>query len=78
MSHMGRYGTIDYSRWAKASFLSGVALLLLGAAGEFALVETGRSVPEWVHTLLVDVEMLGVLVALVLPIVFAIVLPLTE
>ena len=78
MSHMGRYGAIDYSRWAKVSFLAGVALLLAGAAGEFVIVETQQTVPAWVHSLLVDVEIVGVLIALVLPIVFAIVLPLTE
>jgi uncharacterized membrane protein YvlD (DUF360 family) len=78
MSHSSRYGAADYSTWAKTSFLTGVALLLFGAAGEFALVETQRDVPGWVHTLLVDAEILGVLVASVLPIVFVIVLPLTE
>lgn len=78
MSHMGRYGSIDYSRWAKGSFLAGVALLLIGAAGEFVIVETQQTVPGWIHSLLVDVEIIGVLIALVLPIVFAIVLPLTE
>ncbi|MCQ4333612.1 hypothetical protein KM295_09010 [Natronomonas sp. F2-12] len=78
MSHRSRYGTVDYSKCAKVSFVSGVALLLLGAAGEFVLVEIQWNVPGWVHTLLVDVEIVGVLVALVLPIVFAIVLPLTE
>ncbi|WP_255479205.1 hypothetical protein [Natronomonas sp. LN261] len=78
MSHMGRYGNVDYARWAKASFISGAGLLLVGAAAEFVLVETQRDVPAWTHTLLVDAEILGVLIALVLPIVFGIVLPLTE
>lgn len=78
MSHTSRYGNVDYSRWAKGSFLAGVALLLLGAGAEFALREIQLEVPTWVHTVLVDVEILGVLVALVLPIFFVIVLPLTE
>jgi hypothetical protein len=60
------------------SFLAGVALLLAGAAGEFAIAETQQNVPGWVNSLLVDLEILGVLIALMLPIVFAIVLPLTE
>lgn len=78
MSHTGQYGNIDYSRWARNSFLFGVGLLLTGAAAEFVLVETRWNVPDWVHTLLVDLEAIGVLIALLLPIVFAIVLPLTE
>lgn len=78
MSHTSRYGNVDYSKWAKTSFLMGAALLLLGAAGEFALRTAQLTAPEWVHTLLVDVEIFGVLVALLLPIAFGIVLPLTE
>jgi len=78
MSHMSRYGSVDYARWAKASFISGVGLLLVGAAAESILVETQRAVPTWSHTLFVDAEILGVLIALILPIVFGIVLPLTE
>ena len=78
MSHTGRYGNVDYSRWAKGSFLAGAALLVLGAAAEFVLRTAQLTVPKWVHALLVDVEIVGVLVALLLPIVFGIVLPLTE
>lgn len=56
MSHTGRYVSIDYSGWAKVSFLTGIALLLAGAAGEFAIAETQQLAPAWVHSLLVDAD----------------------
>ncbi|MDQ2055359.1 MULTISPECIES: hypothetical protein [Halobellus] len=74
----GRYGNLDYPTLTKRSFLLGIGLFAVGALGEFAIATTGAAVPAWEHTLLVDAEFLGVLLALLSPFVFGILLPLTE
>ena len=74
----GRYGDIDYPTLTKRSFLLGIGLFALGALGEFAIAATGTPVPAWEHTLLVDAEWVGVIIALLSPFVFGIILPLTE
>lgn len=78
MAYTGRYGDIDYGRWAKGSILFGAALFLAGGLGEFTISVAAAEVPGWTHALLLDLEILGVLVALLLPLLFGIVLPLTE
>lgn len=75
---MGRYGNLDYARLTKLGFLLGVAFLLVGAGGEWAIHTAGLGVPAWTDTFFFDLEVLGVVVALFTPIVFGIVLPLTE
>ena len=74
----GRYGDLDYSTLTKRSFLFGVGLFAIGAAGEMALSASGASVPGWEQTLLLDAELAGVAIALLSPFVFGIFLPLTE
>lgn len=78
MSHSSGYRSIDYGRWAKRGFLFGIALFLIGTGGEYALDLTQREVPEWIHLLLIDFGFVGILVAILLPIFFGIVMPLTE
>lgn len=78
MSHHGKYGDLDYARWAKGGFLVGLALVLAGGGGELFLAATGTDVAGWVHTILVDVELLGILTAVAAPVTFGVVLPLTE
>ena len=75
---MGRYDTIDYSRYAKLGFLAGVAMFLVGAAGSLAGNAVVGSLPAWEATLLYDLEILGILTALFSPLVFGIAMPLME
>ena len=75
---MGRYGDLDYPKLAKRGFLLGVGMLFLGAAGEAFLPALVGPLPAWEHTLLLDVEILGLLVGFFSPLVFGIALPLTE
>lgn len=69
---------LDYAALAKGGFLLGVALLAIGAGGEIVGHTVYGSLPEWETTLLFDLEVVGVLVALVSPFLFGIFLPLVE
>ncbi|ELZ87370.1 hypothetical protein C453_03429 [Haloferax elongans ATCC BAA-1513] len=77
---MGRYGKLDYPRLAKTGFGLGLALFLFGAIGaKVALALSGNGhIPGWERTLFFDAEWLGIALALFSPIIFGIVLPLTE
>ncbi|WP_254768690.1 hypothetical protein [Salinilacihabitans rarus] len=74
----GRYGNVDYPRLTKRSFLAGLILFAVGALGELAIFTAGLQVPAWEKTLLLNLEIFGVLVCLLSPFIFGIVLPLTE
>jgi hypothetical protein len=71
---MSQYSTADYAGFAKRGFAVGAALFLIGALGQALL--TG--IPAWEQTLLFDLEVLGLFVGLLSPLVFGIVLPLVE
>jgi hypothetical protein len=75
---MGRYGDIDYTWWAKHGFLLSVAILAIGAGAEFATAAMHLSLPAWEHALFVDMEIVGTLGMLLCPLVFGIIMPLTE
>ncbi|MFB6352701.1 MAG: hypothetical protein ABEJ92_01320 [Halobacteriales archaeon] len=75
---MGRYGDLDYGRYAKGGFLLGVGLLVLGAGGELAIHALGIRAPGWEDALLFDLEVIGVALFLFAPLVFGVLLPLTE
>lgn len=74
----GRYGNLDYPTLTKRSFLLGLALFVVGAGGELVVHFLDLQLPAWEMALLFDAEVLGILVALFAPILFGIVLPLTE
>lgn len=80
MAHVsGRYGDLDYPKLAKYGFLAGAAMFLGGALGEAALAAgLAESAPGWLGTLLFDIEVLGVAVGFLAPLLFGLVLPLTE
>jgi hypothetical protein len=61
---------------AKGGFLLGLALVVLGAAGELATSAGVLRVSGWMQTLFFDMEVLGVVLFLFSPILFAIVVPL--
>jgi len=75
---MARYGDIDYGTYAKWGFLLGVALIAIGAGGEAIGHAFFEPLPEWEESLFLAAEAGGILVALLSPIVFGIVMPLTE
>ncbi|MHB9285509.1 hypothetical protein ACKVMT_00540 [Halobacteriales archaeon Cl-PHB] len=75
---MARTRDIDYPTWTKGGFLLGLGLFLAGALGEAVGPAVFGPLPGWEQTLLLDLEIVGVLVGLLAPLVFGIVLPLTE
>jgi len=74
----GRYGNVDYATLTRRSFLLGVALFAIGGLGGTAAGAMGGPLPGWEQTLLFDLELAGLVIALVTPFLFGIVLPLTE
>lgn len=72
---MGHGANLDYPDLAKYSTLASFVLLLLGAAGT---TFGAGGLPGWELTVLLDLEILGVLGIVVCPFVFGIALPLTE
>lgn len=75
---MGRYGELDYVRYAKGGFLLGLGLLVVGASGEAAIHAFGVQLPAWEDALFLDLEIVGVALFLLSPLVFGVLLPLTE
>lgn len=69
---------MDYARLAKGGFLLGLGMLLVGALGELIGHVVLGGLPGWEETLFFDLEVLGVLIALVSPFLFGIFLPLLE
>lgn len=75
---MSQSWNADYAVLAKRGFLLGVGLFLLGVAGEVGGHAVLGTLPAWGDTLLVDMELLGILIGLFSPLVFGVLLPLTE
>jgi MFS family permease len=74
---MGRYGSLDYSRLTKTSFLLGLVLFAVGSVGQITFSAVPGT-PTWELTLLFDLEAIGLVGAFFSPLLFSIVLPLTE
>lgn len=74
----GRYGNIDYSTYAKGGFFIGLAMFAIAAIGEIVIHLANVQVAAWITTVLLDAGLAGILVMLVAPIVFGVVMPLTE
>jgi hypothetical protein len=75
---MGRYGNLDYPTLTRNGFLLGLALLAGGLGTELVAHGLHYSLPGWEETVLFDVSLVGLALFLLSPIVFGIVLPLTE
>ncbi len=75
---MSQYRGMDHAALAKRGFLLGVSLFAIGVVGEVGGHALLGTLPALVNTLLVDMEAIGILLALFSPLVFGIVLPLVE
>ena len=75
---MAQYRTMDHATLAKRGFLLGVGLFALGALGELLAQTLFGPLPGWGNMLLLDMEGLGILIALFAPLVFGIIMPLIE
>ena len=75
---MSRYGDLNYQWWTKTGFVLSLALFTVGAGAELTAAAMHLSLPAWEDALFTDLEILGTLGALLVPLVFGIVLPLTE
>jgi len=73
---MGRYGNIDYPTYIKRGVVLGLLLLFVGEAGGYA--GEYLSLPAWEEALFFDLAVLGLLVFVLSPLLFGLVLPLTE
>jgi hydrogenase/urease accessory protein HupE len=69
---------MDHAKRAKQGFLLGVGLFAVGALGEIVGHALYAELPGWEQTLLFNAEAVGILLALLAPLVFGVVLPLTE
>ena len=75
---MGHTTSMNHAKRAKQGFLLGVGLFLFGSIGEVVGHSLSTELPAWEQTLLFDAVVLGTLIALLAPLMFGIVLPLTE
>lgn len=75
---MSRYGDVNCGWWAKNGFLLSLGVLALGGGAELTAAVLHASLPAWEHALFTDMEILGTLGMLLFPLVFGIVMPLTE
>lgn len=75
---MSRHGRTDYAFYAKAGFLLGLAMFLVGGGGEIIGTALYGTLPGWERTLFFDLEVFGVVIGLLAPLTFGVVLPLVE
>ena len=70
--------SMDHAKRAKQGFLLGLGLFAFGVLGEIVGRAVFGDLPGWEQALFFDAEVLGVLIALLVPLVVGVVLPLTE
>lgn len=71
-------GNFDHGVVAKGGFVLGAALFVVGVAGEYLGNTLFEPLPAGVDGVLLGMTGIGILVALLVPVVFGIVLPLVE
>ncbi|WP_158855315.1 hypothetical protein [Halorhabdus sp. CUG00001] len=69
---------LNYPSLARRGFILGAALFLIGGLGHVVGPAIVGSLPGWEAALLLDLEIAGILIGLFAPLIFGIVLPLTE
>lgn len=74
----GRYGEINYERYTKRGFLLGLGLFSIGVVGELAIHLGGVEASALLEALLFDAEIAGLLLMFFVPVIFGVILPLTE
>jgi len=73
------YGSsIDHAKRAKQGFVLGVGLFALGGLGELLGHAMYSELPGWEQALFFNAEVFGVLIALFVPLIVGIVMPLIE
>lgn len=75
---MGHGATLDYATYTKGGVLMGIGLFMVGEIGQIALPSLVGPLPSWELSLLTWLTGIGILLAILAPIVFGIVVPLTE
>jgi hydrogenase/urease accessory protein HupE len=75
---MAHNASMNHEKLAKGGFLLGAALFAVGALGEILAHYLHAELPGWEQTLLFDMVVFGALIALLAPLLFGVVLPLTE
>jgi hydrogenase/urease accessory protein HupE len=75
---MAHTTSMNHEKLAKGGFLLGLALFAVGAVGELVAHSLFTELPGWEQTLLFDMIVFGVLIALLAPLLFGIVIPLIE
>jgi len=75
---MAQNRSLNYGQITKQGFLLGLVLFGIGVGGEVVGRSLFGGLPTWEATLLVFFEGGGILLCLLVPLVFGIVLPLTE
>lgn len=75
---MANQNSFDSGFLAKAGFLLGVALLVVGTGGEFVGHAIWGGLPAWENTVLYYSAVIGLLSAALSPFIFGIVMPLVE
>lgn len=78
MNTRGRYGALDYPSLTRTGFLLGLGTFLFGICGEYVGEAYFGGLPAWEETLLFSLAIVGLAVGFVSPLLFGIVLPLTE
>lgn len=75
---MRQHGHLDYERWAKWGFIIGLTFFIIGASGEWAVHSWMSQAPAWEDTLFFDLEVVGLIMFFLSPIIFGIFAPLLE
>jgi hydrogenase/urease accessory protein HupE len=69
---------VNHEKLAKGGFLLGIALFAVGTVGALVGHSLYTDLPGWEQTRLFDMVVFGALIALLAPLLFGVVIPLTE
>jgi len=75
---MSQYRSLSYGQLAKAGFLLGIAMIVVGTGGEWAIHSQIVQLPPWEDALFFEMEVLGIVLFFLSPFVFGVLLPLVD